>query len=210
MFQVGSEKTAKKSPKAIKRHLRSLSWLSRGSWAPEIFSSILSGTGNDEGRNSRSIPGSKPGVTSRILGFWSCVSLHNTEPAGNRWGTPVSNGKKDLCAGVSRNQWKSFKWVLNGEKDKPGSLEKSLGAAQQCLLCTSEVLWSAISVDVGDGESSNSRDGRVIDVLETVEKVKNDHIGINNLPHKRGVFARVCSSEGRNWVCLHNLNSTQL
>lgn len=122
----------------------------------------------------------------------------------------TTNGKKDLCAGVSRTQWKSFKWVSNGEKDKPGSLEKSLGAAQQCLLCTSEVLWSAISVDVGNGESSNSRDGRVIDVLETVEKVKNDHTGINNLPHKRGVFARVCSSEGRNWVCLHNLNSTQL
>lgn len=43
-------------------------------------------------------------------------------------------------------------------------------------------------MEVGDGESSNSRDGRVIDVLETVEKVKNDHIGIKSSPsQKRGI-----------------------
>lgn len=49
-----------------------------------MFPSILLGTGN-EGRNSRSISGSKPVVNSRILDLLSCVSLHNTEPVGDRW-----------------------------------------------------------------------------------------------------------------------------
>lgn len=75
MFQVGSDKTAAKCPRAIKRHFRSSRWLSKGSGAQEMFSSILSGTENDEGRNSRSILDSKLGVTSRILDFWFPICL---------------------------------------------------------------------------------------------------------------------------------------
>ena len=35
--------------------------------------------------------------------------------------------------------------------------------------CASEVLQSAISVEVGDGDPCGSKDARVIDVLETTE-----------------------------------------
>ncbi|KAK4827657.1 hypothetical protein QYF61_020429 [Mycteria americana] len=45
-------------------------------------------------------------------------------------------------------------------------------------LCASEVLWSAISVEVGDGDPCSSKDTRVMNVLETTEATENGHIGI--------------------------------
>ena len=46
----------------------------------------------------------------------------------------------------------------------------------------SKVLWSAVSVGVGDG---GSKDTKVIDVLETTEVPLNGHIGIRvSLPKR--------------------------
>ncbi|GAB0182992.1 mitochondrial enolase superfamily member 1 [Grus japonensis] len=51
--------------------------------------------------------------------------------------------------------------------------------------CASEALWSAVSVEVGDGDPCGSKDARVIDVLETMEVPENGHIGIRaSLPKK--------------------------
>jgi len=38
-------------------------------------------------------------VGFQVLCSWD--SLHDTRPAGDRQGTPVSKGEKDPCAGVS-------------------------------------------------------------------------------------------------------------
>ena len=51
--------------------------------------------------------------------------------------------------------------------------------------CASEVLCSAILVEAGDGEPCDSKDARVIDVLETVEVPENGHIGIGASPPKK-------------------------
>ncbi|GAB0175367.1 hypothetical protein GRJ2_000001900 [Grus japonensis] len=51
--------------------------------------------------------------------------------------------------------------------------------------CASEVLQSAISVEVGDGDPCSSKDARVIDVLETTEVPENGHIGIRASPPKK-------------------------
>ena len=51
--------------------------------------------------------------------------------------------------------------------------------------CASEVLRSAISVEVGDGDPCGSKDARVIDVLETMEAPDNGHIGIRACPPKK-------------------------
>ena len=41
--------------------------------------------------------------------------------------------------------------------------------------CASKVLWSAISVEVGDEDPCASKDARVDDVLETTEVPENGH-----------------------------------
>lgn len=51
--------------------------------------------------------------------------------------------------------------------------------------CASEFLQSAISVEVGDGEPCNSKDARIIDVLETTEVPENGHVGIRASPPKK-------------------------
>lgn len=52
-------------------------------------------------------------------------------------------------------------------------------------MCASEILWSAVSVEVGDEDPCNSKDTRAIDVLETMEISENSHIGIRASPPKR-------------------------
>ncbi|GAB0183074.1 hypothetical protein GRJ2_000772700 [Grus japonensis] len=51
--------------------------------------------------------------------------------------------------------------------------------------CAGEVLWSAVSVEVGDGEPSGNKDARVIDVLETTEAPENGHVGIRSSRSKK-------------------------
>jgi len=73
IFQVGSGEVATSSPRAIKRDFRALGQLVKVSGAQAVLSSIFPVAGNDERRDrraSRSIPGSKPGVTGRILGVF--------------------------------------------------------------------------------------------------------------------------------------------
>lgn len=41
--------------------------------------------------------------------------------------------------------------------------------------CANEILWSDVSVEVGDGDPCSSRDMRVIDVLETTKAADNGH-----------------------------------
>jgi len=49
----------------------------------------------------------------------------------------------------------------------------------------SKVLWSAISVEVGDGDPHGSKDSRVINVLENTEARENSHTGIRTSPQKK-------------------------
>ncbi|KAK4828051.1 hypothetical protein QYF61_023089 [Mycteria americana] len=51
--------------------------------------------------------------------------------------------------------------------------------------CASKVLWSAVSVEVGDGDPCSSKDKRVMDVLETTEAPENGHVGIRASPPKK-------------------------
>ena len=51
--------------------------------------------------------------------------------------------------------------------------------------CVSKVLWSAVPVEVGDGDPRGSKNARVIDVLETTEAPESDHIGIRASPTKK-------------------------
>ncbi|KAK4820971.1 hypothetical protein QYF61_009437 [Mycteria americana] len=51
--------------------------------------------------------------------------------------------------------------------------------------CASEVLRSAVSVEVGDGDPCGSKDKRLMDVLETTEVPENGHIGIRAFPPKK-------------------------
>lgn len=45
------------------------------------------------------------------------MCLHNTEPAGNR-GIPVTKEEKDICTGIARVHWQSFKVDLKRERNK--------------------------------------------------------------------------------------------
>lgn len=65
----------------------------------------------------------------RILGFliigqftwcWACDDRH---------GVPVAKQEKNLCTGVFKAHWKSFRLNLKGKGTKPLSLEISLGVA---------------------------------------------------------------------------------
>jgi len=48
--------------------------------------------------------------------------------------------------------------------------------------CARDILWSAISVEEGDGEPCVSEGARVIEVLETTEVPENGHIGTEAFP----------------------------
>lgn len=51
------------------------------------------------------------------LGFFGHGSVYTT-PGLLVTGTPVSQREKDLCTGVSKVHWKSFKLDFEGERDK--------------------------------------------------------------------------------------------
>lgn len=56
-------------------------------------------------------------------------------------------------------------------------LEKAWGNTPVCeRWCAGEVLSSAVSVEMGDGDPCGSRDTRDIDVLETTEVPENHHM----------------------------------
>ena len=57
--------------------------------------------------------------------------------------------------------------------------------------CASEVLRSAISLEIRDGDPCSSRDARVIDVLESMEAPEDGHIGIRSSPWVVGSVAQV-------------------
>lgn len=50
--------------------------------------------------------------------------------------------------------------------------------------CANEILWSDVSVQVGDGGPRSSKDARVTDELETMEAPENGHVGIRVSPPK--------------------------
>ena len=49
----------------------------------------------------------------------------------------------------------------------------------------SEVLWSSVSVGVGDGDPCSNKDARVVNVLETTEVPENGHVGIRASPPQK-------------------------
>ncbi|PKU44939.1 hephaestin-like protein 1 [Limosa lapponica baueri] len=53
--------------------------------------------------------------------------------------------------------------------------------------CANEVLWSVVSVEVGDGDPCSSENAKIIDVLESKEASENGHVGIRASPHKKVV-----------------------
>lgn len=48
--------------------------------------------------------------------------------------------------------------------------------------CASQVLWSAISGEVGDGDPFGNKDAGIIDVLETMEVLQILQVGIRASP----------------------------
>ena len=78
---------------------------------------------------------------------------------------------------------------MKGERDKTRLIRYKAGGSTPIFegWCAIEVLWSAISVEVGDGEPHGSKDSRVIDVLETMEVPENSHIGTRASPPKKVV-----------------------
>ena len=161
IFQVGSDEVATRSLRAIKRGFRTLGQLVRGSGAQAVFS-VFPVAGNNEGRNKK-----RQQINAWLwawchqqnLGFfWSWVGLHDTRPAGNRRGMPVSKREKDLCTGVSRAYWRSFKLDLKGERNKTRLARDKPGSSTPMFegQCASDVLWSAVSVGVGDGDPCSS------------------------------------------------------
>jgi len=69
---------------------------------------------------------------------------------------------------------------LKGKRDKIRTAEDKPGGSTPVFegWCASEVLWSAVSLEVGDGDPCSSKDTRVIDVLETKGAPENGHTGI--------------------------------
>lgn len=65
-------------------------------------------------------------------------------------------------------------------RDKPGGSTPVFEGQ-----CTSMVLWSVISEEVGDGDSCASKESRVINVLEMMEAPQNSHIGTGTSPTKK-------------------------
>ena len=61
----------------------------------------------------------------------------------------------------------------------------------------SKVLWSAISVEGGDGDPCSSKDTRVIDVLETTEAPESGHVEIRASSPKKvaGSIARTMGNK---------------
>ena len=69
---------------------------------------------------------------------------------------------------------------MKGEREKTRlARDKPRGGAPMFEgQCAGEVLRSAVSVEAGDGEPCDSKDARVMDVLETAEAPENGHVGI--------------------------------
>lgn len=68
---------------------------------------------------------------------------------------------------------------MKGEKDKT-KLARDKPVGSMSVLegqCTSDVLQSAVSVEVGDGDTCNSKDTGVMDVLEITEVPENGCMG---------------------------------
>ncbi|KAK4810800.1 hypothetical protein QYF61_008773 [Mycteria americana] len=76
--------------------------------------------------------------------------------------------------------------LLSGEGDKTRlARDKPVGGTPIFEgRCASEVLRSAVSVEVGDGDPCGIKDERVVDALETTEVPENSHIGIRASPPK--------------------------
>lgn len=84
---------------------------------------------------------------------------------------------------------KSFKLDLQRERDKSRITRDKPGGSTPMFegRCSSEVLWSTVSMEVGDGEPRGSKDGRVMDVLETTEAPENGRVGIRVFPPRKVV-----------------------
>lgn len=101
---------------------------------------------------------------AEFCGFWSLVSLYDSRPAGNRQGTPVSKGQKDLWAAVNKAHRRSLELGLKGERDKARTTRDKPGRSMPMLegQCAAKVLQSAVLVKAGDGDSHNSKDGLLV------------------------------------------------
>ena len=51
--------------------------------------------------------------------------------------------------------------------------------------CANKVIWSTISVEVGDGDPCGNKDTGVIDMIETTQVPENGHIGIRASPPRK-------------------------
>ena len=68
---------------------------------------------------------------------------------------------------------------MKGERDKTRLARDKPGGGMPMFkgCCASEVLQSAISVEVGDGDPHSGKESRGFDVLETMGVTENSHIG---------------------------------
>jgi len=78
---------------------------------------------------------------------------------------------------------------LKGERDDNRITRDKAGSGiPMCKgQCARQVLWSAVSVEVGDEEPCGSKGARVIEVLEPTEAPENSHIAIEAFPPRKGV-----------------------
>ena len=90
-------------------------------------------------------------------------------------------------AGVSSTLGKRSKLDdLKGERD-----ETRLARHPESIvpifegLSASKVIWSAVLLELWDGDPCNSKDTGVINVLETMEDPENGHVGIRASSPKR-------------------------
>lgn len=158
--------------------------------------------------SSRSITGSEPGVTGRVLGVFFVGWF--TWYQGCRWqSAPVSKGENNLCTGVSRGYEKSFQLNLQGEGDKSRLTNHNPGDNTPAFegQCACKVLWSAISVEAENGDPSSSKDLRLIDVLEIVEVPENFLVEIKDASPQK--VARSIAQFQCIYSNVHNMGNTQ-
>lgn len=103
----------------------------------------------------------------------------------------------------------SFKLNLQGEGDKSRLTSHNPGDNTPAFegQCACVVLWSAISVEVGSGDPSSSKDSRVIDVLEIVEAPENFLVEIKDASPQK--VARPIAQFQCIYSNAHNVGNTQ-
>lgn len=184
-----------------------------------VFYSVLPDAGNDEGTNRKTqtinnrfrawcqwqnFEGFLHGLVHVASGLLVADRVHLSQ-----------RREKNLCTGVSSSCWNIFKLDLQREGDKSRLTSHKPWGNTPVLEgpCACKDLWSAILVEVGNGELCSSKDTRVIGVLEIVEEPENFLVVIKDAsPQKvarsiaqlQCIYSHACSMGRRSGKALHS------